>query len=137
MIAGLEDVQRVMDAHQLRGLQKAVQTVFVDPAIIEYAVRVAAATRDPGRIGLQDLARYISYGVSPRASIYMVIAAQALALVRGRQYVLPEDVHTMAPDVLRHRLVLSYEALSDDVSPQHVVDAVLRRVPVPDVVLRA
>jgi MoxR-like ATPase len=75
--------------------------------------------------------------VSPRASIYMVMAAQALALVRGRQYVLPEDVHTMAPDVLRHRLVLSYEALSDDVGPQHVIDAILRRVPVPDVVLRA
>ncbi len=70
----------------------------------------------PSSAGLQDLARYITYGVSPRASIYMVIAAQALALVRGRQYVLPEDVRTIAPDVLRHRLVLSYEALGDDVT---------------------
>jgi MoxR-like ATPase len=137
MIAGLEDVHEVMDAQQLRGLQKAVQTVFVDPAIIEYAVRVAAVTRDPSGIGLQDLAHYVTYGVSPRASIYMVIAAQALALVRGRQYVLPEDVRTLAPDVLRHRLVLSYEALSDDVGAQQVIDAILRRVPVPDVVLRA
>jgi len=74
--------------------------------------------------------------VSPRASIYIVMAAQALALVRGRQYVLPEDIRTIAPDVLRHRLVLSYEALADDVRPQHVVDAILRKVPVPDVVLR-
>ena len=105
--------------------------MFVDPALIEYAVRVASATRDPSSVGLQDLARYITYGVSPRASIYMVMAAQALALVRGRQYVLPEDVRTIAPDVLRHRLVLSYEALGDDVGVQHVVDAVLRQGPGP------
>ena len=84
MIAGLEKVHEVMDAEQLRRLQKAVQTVFVDPALIEYAVRVASATRDPASVGLQDLARYVTYGVSPRASINMVIAAQALALVRGR-----------------------------------------------------
>ncbi len=136
MIAGLEDIHEVMDAQQLRSLQKAVQTVFVDPKLIEYAVRVSMATRDPAAVGLGDLARFVTYGVSPRASIYMVLAAQALALVRGRQYVLPEDVRAMAPDVLRHRLVLSYEALSDDVSADHVVDAILRRVPVPDVVLR-
>ncbi len=80
---------------------------------------------------MHDLARYVTYGVSPRASINMVIAAQALALVRGRQYVLPEDVRTIAPDVLRHRLVLSYEALGDDVTAQHVVDAVLSEGPGP------
>jgi len=136
MIAGLERVGEVMDVQQLRALQKAVQTVFVDPALIEYAVRVASATRAPSAAGLQDLARYITYGVSPRASIYMVLAAQALALVRGRQYVLPEDVRMIAPDVLRHRLVLSYEALGDGVDVQHIVDAVLRKIPVPDVVLR-
>jgi MoxR-like ATPase len=136
MIAGLEQVGEVMDAQQLRTLQKAVQTVYVDPALIEYAVRVAGATRGPAAVGLDDLTRYVTFGVSPRASIYMVLAAQALALVRGRQYVLPEDVRAMAPDVLRHRLVLSYEALSDDVSPDRVVDAILARVPLPDVVLR-
>jgi MoxR-like ATPase len=136
MIAGLEHVREVMDVQQLRALQSAVRTVFVDPALIEYTVRVASATRDPSSAGLADLARYITYGVSPRASIYMVMAAQALALVRGRQYVLPEDIRTIAPDVLRHRLVLSYEALGDDVGVQHVVDAVLGKVPVPDVVLR-
>ncbi len=136
MIAGLEDVHEVMDVQQLRALQKAVSTVFVDPGLIEYAVRVSTGTRNPSAIGLQDLARYVTYGASPRASIYMVMAAQALALVRGRQYVLPEDVRSMAPDVLRHRLVLSYEALADDVSADHVVDAILRRIPVPDVVLR-
>jgi MoxR-like ATPase len=136
MIAGLEDVSEVMDVHQLRALQKAVPSVYVDPALIEYAVRVAGATRGPSALGLDDLARYVTFGVSPRASIYMVIAAQALALVRGRQYVLPEDVRTMAPDVLRHRLVLSYEALSDNVSPDYVVNTILARIPVPDVVLR-
>ena len=136
MIAGLEDVHEVMDVQQLRSLQKAVTTVFVDPRLIEYAVRVATCTRELAAVGLPDLARYVTYGVSPRASIYMVMAAQALALVRGRPYVLPEDVRSMAPDVLRHRLVLSYEALADDDSADRIVDAILRRVPLPDVVLR-
>jgi len=136
MIAGLEEVHEVMDAQNLRALQKSVREVFVDPALIEYAVRVASATRDPVSVGLPDLARHITYGVSPRASIYMVMAAQALALVRGRQYVLPEDLRALAPDVLRHRLVLSYEALADEVTAQHVVDSILRRIPVPEVVLR-
>ncbi|HEY2303568.1 MAG TPA: AAA family ATPase [Acidimicrobiales bacterium] len=136
MIGGLEQVQEVMDAQQLRALQKAVRSVFVDPALIEYSVRVATATRTPSLIGLHDTARYVTYGASPRASIYMVAAAQALALVRGREYVLPEDVHAIAPDVLRHRLVLSYEALADDVTAEHIVDAILSRIPVPEVVMR-
>ena len=136
MIAGLEKVHEVMGAERLRALQRAVSTVFVDPALIEYAVRVASATRVPSSAGLADLDRYITYGVSPRASIYMVMAAQALALVRGRQYVLPEDLRTIAPDVLRHRLVLSYEALGDDVRAQQIIDAILKKVPVPNVVLR-
>jgi MoxR-like ATPase len=82
------------------------------------------------------MARYVTYGVSPRASIYMVLAAQALALVRGRQYALPEDVHSVAPDVLRHRLVLSYEALGDDVTAEDVLGAILAAIPLPEVVLR-
>jgi MoxR-like ATPase len=98
---------------------------------------VASATRDLSSVGLQDLSRYVTYGASPRASINMVIAAQALALVRGREHVLPGDVRAIAPDVLRHRLVLSYEALSDDVDAQDVISAVLGKVPVPDAVLRA
>jgi MoxR-like ATPase len=136
MVAGLEKLHEVMDGEQLRQLQRAVGTVFVDPALIEYAVRVATATRRPAAAGLPDLGRYVSYGVSPRASICMITAAQALALVRGRRYVLPEDVRALAPDVLRHRLVLSYEALSDGVSAEDVVDAVLKTLPLPDVVLR-
>lgn len=136
MVAGLDKLHEVMHVDRLRELQKAVHTVYVDPALIQYAVRVAAVTRRPARAGLQDLARYVSYGASPRASIYMITAAQALALVRGRPYVLPEDVRSVAPDVLRHRMVLSYEALSDDVSAQAIVDAVLAGVDAPEVVLR-
>ncbi|HEY3943209.1 MAG TPA: AAA family ATPase [Acidimicrobiales bacterium] len=136
MLAGLETVGEVMGPRQLRDLQEAVQKVFVDPTLIDYAVRVSAATRDPSSVGLPELARYVTYGVSPRASIYLVVAARALALVRGRSYVLPEDVRTIAPDVLRHRLVLSYEALGDDVGADQVVDAVLASIPLPTAVLR-
>jgi MoxR-like ATPase len=136
MISGLETVQSVMDATQLAALQRATQTVFVNPALIEYAVRVSSATRNLSSIGLHDMAGYVTYGVSPRASIYMVMAAQALALVRGREYVLPEDVLALAPDVLRHRLVLSYEALGDNVTAEDVLSAILAKVPLPEVVFR-
>ena len=136
MIAGLENIHEVMDVGAAQEPPEGGADGLRGPETHRYAVRVATATRDPAAVGLGDLAPYVTYGVSPRASIYMVLAAQALALVRGRQYVLPEDVRAMAPDVLRHRLVLSYEALSDDVTADHVVDAILRRVPVPDVVLR-
>ncbi len=136
MLAGLDEVSKVIDAQQLRILQREVLTVFVDPTLIDYAVRVSTATRNLSSVGLPEVARYVTYGVSPRASINLVVAARALALVRGRRYVLPEDLRALAPDVLRHRLVLSYEALGDDVRPDEVVDAVLERVPVPDVVLR-
>jgi MoxR-like ATPase len=137
MVAGLETVREVMSAQQLRDLQEAVRTVYVDPSLIEYAVAVASATRDPEAVGLPELSSYIMFGASPRASINMVIAAQALALLRGRQYVLPEDVRSIAPDVLRHRLALSYEALADGVTAEHVIDSVLSTIPAPDVVLRS
>ncbi len=136
MVAGLETLNQVVDAEQLKAVQSAVRTVYVDPALIDYAVRVSTATRDPTSVGLPEIGRYVTYGASPRASIYAILAARALALVRGRHYVLPEDVRALAPDVLRHRVVLSYQALGDDVSADQVVDAILERVPVPDVVLR-
>jgi MoxR-like ATPase len=136
MVQGLETISEVISASQLRALQTAARGVFVDPAVIQYAVRLANATRRMGSIGLTDMAGYVTFGASPRASIYMVVAAQALALVRGRDYVLPEDVQLIAPDVLRHRLVLSYEALGDNVGPDDLVRAVMTRLPVPEVVLR-
>jgi MoxR-like ATPase len=137
MVAGLETVREVMSVQQLRHLQEAARIVYVDPSLIEYAVAVASATRDPEAVGLPELSPYVMFGASPRASINMVIAAQALALLRGRQYVLPEDVRSIAPDVLRHRVALSYEALADDVTAEHVIDAVLSTIPAPDVVLRS
>ncbi|MGH9225487.1 MAG: AAA family ATPase [Acidimicrobiales bacterium] len=136
MIAGLETVHAVLDAERLSALQKATRTVFANPALIEYAVRVSSATRNLSAAGLDDMARYVTYGVSPRASIYMVLAAQALALIRGRDYVLPDDVYSLAPDVLRHRLVLSYEALGDKVTAEDVIAAILAVIPLPDVVMR-
>jgi MoxR-like ATPase len=136
MISGLETIKSVMGKLQLSRLQRATAAVFVDPALVEYAVRVSNATRDLRAIGLDDMAGYVTYGVSPRASIYMVMAAQALALVRDRSYVLPEDVQDLAPDVLRHRLVLSFEALGDNVTADDVLNAILAKIPLPEVVLR-
>jgi MoxR-like ATPase len=136
MIGVLDAVQRVMTRPQLLALQEAVHSAFVDPALIEYGIRLARATRNPASVGLGELARYITYGVSPRASIYLALAARALALVRGRNYALPEDVQSLAPDVLRHRLVLSYEALGDNVTPDDVVRTILSTIPPPETVLR-
>ena len=93
--------------------------MYADPAVIEYAVRLVAATRAPGSVGLHELDRYITYGASPRATIALLLGGRALAFLRGRDYVLPQDVAELALDVLRHRLVLSYEALADEVEPRH------------------
>ena len=125
-----------MDAQQLRALQKAARAVFVDPALIEYAVRVAAATRTPASVGLHDMARYITYGVSPRASINMVLAAQALALVRGRQYVLPEDVRTSRRMSCATASCSPTRRSPTTSAPNDILAAILARVPLPEVVLR-
>jgi MoxR-like ATPase len=136
MIGALDTVQRVLGAPELAALQKQTQAVYVDPALIEYAVRVASATRDLAGAGLGTMAGYVTYGASPRASINMILAAQALAVVRGREYALAEDVVSVAPDVLRHRIVLSYEALGDDVTAEDVLGAVLGAITPPEIVLR-
>jgi len=128
--------QRIIDPEILVQMQRRTDDVYVDPALVEYAVRLATATRHPAMVGLGDLARYISFGASPRASINLVLAARALAFVRGRDYALPEDVTDLALDVLRHRLVLSYEALSDEISADQLLRRVMTALPVPDVALR-
>jgi len=125
------DVAEVASTEQLSALQRECRNAYVDPSLIQYAVRLATATRDPEQFGLKDLGRYITYGASPRASIHMIEAARALAHLRGRAYVLPEDVADLAPDVLRHRLVLSYEALSDALSPDQIVQRIMQQVPAP------
>ena len=135
MTGMLQAVQKVLTTTQLVELQKKVDQVFVDPALIEYAVRMVTATRHPGLVGLKDLGRYILYGASPRASINLILTARALAFVRGRAYVLPQDVLDMALDVMRHRMVLSYEALSDNVTGDDLLQKILDRIPIPVVPL--
>jgi MoxR-like ATPase len=133
MISPAERPAPVLDTEALLGFQAAADAVYVDPEIIEYAVKLSAATRDLSAAGHPDLARYLTFGASPRASINMVLGAKALAFLRGRDYALATDVRELARDVLRHRLVLSYEALADDVSPDDLLDPVLKGVAVPDV----
>jgi len=126
-------VREVMSADELVAEQRAVDRVYVDPALIEHAVTLANATRDPDAFGLATVTPYVLFGVSPRAAISLVLAAKALAHLRGREYALPEDLRAVALDVMRHRLVLSYEALADGVTPDDILRQVLNRVPEPDI----
>jgi MoxR-like ATPase len=132
-----EQVAKVTTTAQLVELQKKCHSLFVDPSLIQFAVKVVSATRRPEQYGLKDLPRLLTYGASPRATISMIEAGRALAFLRGRQYVLPEDVVDVIPDVLRHRLVLSYEALSESVSADQIIAQVLRAVPAPEKLLEA
>ena len=136
MTGALQDVQPVFDTEELMDLQRQSDRVYVDPALIEYAVKLVTASRQPEVCGLDDLKRYILFGASPRASINMIIAGRALAFVRGRDYALPQDVRDVAPDVMRHRLVLSYEALSDNVQSDDILTRLMEAVPMPEVPLR-
>jgi MoxR-like ATPase len=127
---------RVLDPQQLSALQDRADTVFVHDALVDYAVRVVLATREPAAHGMPDVAALIQYGASPRASLGMVRASRALALMRGRDYTLPQDMLDIAPDILRHRLVLSYDALADNIPADRIVERVLATVPVPTVAPR-
>jgi MoxR-like ATPase len=135
MTGMLQQVQKVLTTDQLLALQKEADRVYVDPALMEYAVRMVTATRHPQEVGLKDLQRYIMFGASPRASINLILTGRALAYVRGRNYALPQDVLDMALDVMRHRIVLTYEALSDNVTGDHILTKILDRIPIPVVPL--
>ena len=130
-------VSAVCSTAQLLELQAECRKIYVDPGLMQYAVKLVSATRRPERYGMKDIARYITFGASPRATINMIEGARALAFLRGRSYVLPEDVVDLVPDVLRHRLVLSYEALSDGQTADQVVMRVLQAIPAPDKPLEA
>jgi MoxR-like ATPase len=136
MTSALQAVQKVLTTDQLVGLQKETDQVYVDPALMEYAVRMVIATRKPASVGLKELDHYIMFGASPRASINLILTARALAFVRGRSYALPQDVLDMALDVMRHRMVLTYEALSDNVTGDDVLKKILDKIPIPVVPLR-
>ncbi|MBI3369805.1 MAG: MoxR family ATPase [Burkholderiales bacterium] len=117
---------------QLAELQQECRRVYVDPSLIQYAVKLVGATRRPEAYGLPELSKYLTYGASPRASISMVEAARALAFLRGRAYVLPEDLTDLAADTMRHRLVLSYEALAEGLSADDIIAKAMAKIPVPD-----
>ncbi|GAA6141833.1 MoxR family ATPase [Hydrogenophaga sp. 5NK40-0174] len=120
---------------ELAALQALCKGVYVDPSLVHYAVGLVSATRDPQRHGLADLASQLAYGVSPRATISLVEASRAMALIRGRGYVLPEDMVDLVPDVFRHRLILSYEALAEGVDTDAVVERIMGAVLPPAKVL--
>jgi MoxR-like ATPase len=126
------EVNAVADTFALAALQRECRAVFVDPALMQYAVKLVGATRRPEKHGLAEIAKFITYGASPRATIGLIEGSRALAMLRGRRYVLPEDVSDLVPDVLRHRVVLSYEALAENISPDDIVQRVLKTVPMPD-----
>ncbi|ASF06578.1 MoxR family ATPase [Nocardia vulneris] len=131
------EATRILEPEEIVRLQKVAANVFVHHALVDYVVRVIAATRRPADFGMQDVASWISYGASPRASLGIIAAARAVALIRGRDYVVPQDVVEVIPDVLRHRLVLSYDALADEISPEDVIKRVLQTVGLPQVAPQA
>jgi MoxR-like ATPase len=131
MTGTLTPVKAVVTAGQLVDLRREAAKVYVDPSLIQYAVRLATATREPGKFGIPDIAKYIMYGASPRASINLIVTGRALAFIRGRSYVIPQDVVDMALDVMRHRLVLSYEAVSDGVTSDMILQRILEVIPAP------
>ncbi len=124
-------VSAVATTEQLAALQMQCRKVYVDPSLVHYAVKLVSATRQPGRHGLADLQRYITFGASPRATINLTEGARALAMLRGRSYALPEDMTDLVPDVLRHRLVLSYEALSEGLDSDAVIARISAKIPPP------
>jgi MoxR-like ATPase len=130
-------VGAVCSTAQLLELQAECRKIYVDPGLMQYAVKLVSATRRPERYGLKEMARYITFGASPRATINLIEGARALAFLRARNYVLPEDVIDLVPDVMRHRLVLSYEALSDGLTADQIVMRVLQAIPAPDKPLEA
>jgi MoxR-like ATPase len=125
-------VAAVATTEQLAVLQRECRGAYVEPSLIQYAVRLAAATRAPERYGLKDLAKYLSFGASPRGPIHLIEGARALAFLRGRNYVLPDDVRDLVPDVFRHRLVLTYEALAEGMTADQIIMKVMQRIPAPE-----
>jgi MoxR-like ATPase len=127
------ELEQVLSIDDLKSLQAEAAEVYVDPALISWSVDVATATRRPSERGLGDVGEYVAFGASPRGPISLVAAARALALIRGRDYVVPGDMEALARDAFRHRLVLSYRALAEEVSPDSLLDQVLAAVPMPQI----
>jgi MoxR-like ATPase len=135
MTSAMQTIQKAIDTQQLLALQQEADKVYVDPALIEYAVKLVSATRDPEMVGQSELSHYITFGASPRASINLILTARALAFLRGREYALPQDVSDLALDVIRHRLTLSYEALAENMSSDDVLNRIFSAIPLPEIPL--
>ena len=132
MTGAAAELRPLIDAATLEALAQEVRSVYVDPAVIEYSVKLVTATRQPKQFRLDEIGPYLTFGASPRASINLVMAARALAAIRGRDFVMTSDIHDLARDVMRHRLVLSYEALADRVTADEILGKVLDAVPAPE-----
>jgi MoxR-like ATPase len=128
-------VSPVTSVEEILAAQRAARSLYIDPALIRYAVQLVSATRYPERVGLKELRPMVQFGASPRATIYLIEGGRALAYLRGRDYVLPEDVSDVAPDVLRHRVVLSYEAMAENLSADEIVGRIMKQVRPPTKVL--
>jgi MoxR-like ATPase len=128
---GVPAVSRLLDATDVVALQAAARGVYVDPVVADYGVRIVLATREPAAHGVNDIAGQLEYGASPRASIGLVRAGRAIALLRGRDYVLPQDIYDVAYDIINHRLVLSYRALAEGITTEEIVVKVLSTVRAP------
>jgi MoxR-like ATPase len=127
------ELQQVLALEELKELQAQAAEVYVDPALISWSVDVATATRRPKEHGLGEVSDYVAFGASPRGPISLVAAARSLALIRGRDYVVPGDMEALVRDAFRHRLVLSYRALAEEVTPDSLLDQVLGAVPLPQI----
>ena len=124
-------VAAITTTEELARMQAVCRKGYVDPSLIQFAAKLVATTRDPEKHGIKDVRKYITFGASPRATICLIEGARALACLRGRSYALPEDVLALVPDVLRHRVVLSYEALADGLTPDRLIAQLLKAVPLP------
>jgi MoxR-like ATPase len=132
-VTGVENaVGAVSSTEELAAAQRECRNVYVDPSLMKYAVKLAAATRDPAAHGLPELANFLSFGVSPRGPIHLIEGSRALASLRGRSYVVPQDVIDLVPDVFRHRLVLTYEALAEGISADELIHRFLRKIAAPE-----
>jgi MoxR-like ATPase len=129
---GAQEVVPVATTDQLSALQRECRKGYIDPSLVQYAVKLVSATREPERFGLKDFGKYLQFGASPRGSIHLIEGARALAFLRGRDYVLPQDVTDLVTDVLRHRLVLSYEALAEGLTADQLLLRVMQQIPAPD-----
>lgn len=127
----LEDINQVITQHDLRTLKELVSSIYIDEKVVEYIINIVFATRHPKNNGLEKIAHYIKYGVSPRATLALYHAAKAHAFLKKRYFVTPDDIKALCPSILRHRLVLTYEAEADDITTDILIQQILNTIPTP------